>query len=357
MSIEQRLTERAARAKEIERLLSQPEVASNGSRVSALAKELGALKPFVEVHDAWARAKAQETDAASLAADKAGDPEMRQMGAEEAKEKAAEAARLFEQLKRMLVQDDEDAHRDAIVEIRAGAGGDEAALFARDLFQMYDHVAKRRGWRLEVMDGTPTDHGGMKAITFSLSGQNVFREMRFESGVHRVQRVPETETQGRIHTSTATVAVLPEAQDVDIEIKASDIEEDFMRAGGPGGQNVNKTSSAVRLTHKPSGIVVKCQDESSQRKNRDRAMRLLRAKLYEAKQEAIAKERAHDRKSQVGTGDRSEKIRTYHFKDNRVTDHRIGFTTHGLDRVLSGEVDDLLNALQEADLEARLKNL
>jgi peptide chain release factor 1 len=357
MSIEQRMTERANRAQEIERLLSQPEVASNGSRVAALSKELGALKTFVELHTAWAKAKSDAAGAAGLAADKAADAEMRELGAEEAKEKTAEAVALFERLKRLLVQDDEDAHRDAIIEIRAGAGGDEAALFARDLFQMYDHIAKRRGWRLEVMDGTPTEHGGMKAITFSLSGQNVFREMRFESGVHRVQRVPETETQGRIHTSTATVAVLPEAEDVDIDIKASDIEEDFMRAGGPGGQNVNKTSSAVRLTHKPSGIVVKCQDESSQRKNRDRAMRLLRAKLYEAKQASIAKERAQNRKSQVGTGDRSEKIRTYHFKENRVTDHRIGFTTHSLDRVLTGEMDALLFALQEADLEARLKDL
>jgi peptide chain release factor 1 len=181
--------------------------------------------------------------------------------------------------------------------------------------------------------------------------------MRFESGVHRVQRVPETETQGRIHTSTATVAVLPEAEEVDIEVKASDIQEDFMRAGGPGGQNVNKTSSAVRLTHIPTGIVVKCQDESSQRKNRDRAMRLLRAKLYEAKQASLAKERAQNRKSQVGTGDRSEKIRTYHFKENRLTDHRIGFSTHSLDRVMTGEMDALLSALQEADLEARLKDL
>jgi peptide chain release factor 1 len=357
MSIEQRLTERAKRAKEIEGLLSQPEIASSGTRSTALAKELGALRPFVEVHDKWAKARSDAAGAAGLAADRTADPEMRTLGAEEAKQKAAEAAELFERLKRMLVQDDEDAHRDAIIEIRAGAGGDEAALFARDLFQMYDHIAKRRGWRLEVMDGTPTEHGGMKAITFSLSGQNVFREMRFESGVHRVQRVPETETQGRIHTSTATVAVLPEAEDVDIDVKASDIDEDFMRAGGPGGQNVNKTSSAVRLTHRPTGIVVKCQDESSQRKNRDRAMRLLRAKLYEAKQASLAKERAQNRKSQVGTGDRSEKIRTYHFKENRVTDHRIGFTSHSLDRLLTGEMDALLAALQEADLEAKLKDL
>jgi peptide chain release factor 1 len=207
------------------------------------------------------------------------------------------------------------------------------------------------------MDGNPTEHGGLKGITFSVGGSGVWSALRFESGVHRVQRVPETEQAGRIHTSTATVAVLPEAEEVDVVIRPEDIEEDFMRAGGPGGQNVNKTSSAVRLTHKPSGLVVKCQDESSQRKNRDRAMRILRARLFDLKREAAAKERAQARKSQVGTGDRSEKIRTYHFKENRVTDHRIGFTTHSLDRVLQGDLDPVLEALQDADLEARLSDL
>ena len=357
MSIEDKLRERASRAKEIEALLSDPAIASNGQRISALSKELGALRPFVEIYERFTKCVADLQGAEELAADRTADAEMREMAEVEIRERKAESEAMFAQLRRMLVAEDEDAHRNSIVEIRAGTGGEEAALFARDLYNMYDRLANRRGWRIEVMDGSPSDHGGLKAITFSLSGDAVFRAMRYESGVHRVQRVPETEAQGRIHTSTATVAVLPEAEEVDVEIKLTDIEEDFMRAGGPGGQNVNKTSSAVRLTHRPSGIVVKCQDESSQRKNRDRAMRLLRTKLYEMKQAEIAKTRADHRKSQVGTGDRSEKIRTYHFKDNRVTDHRIGFTTHRLANVLDGDLDELLQALQDADVEAKLKDL
>lgn len=357
MSIEAKLEERAQRAKQIEAMLADPEIATQHAKVTALARELGSLREFVAEFERWDRLRKDAASARQMSTDASLDGEMRQLAYEEAAEKDAEATQRFEVLKRMLVADDADSDRNAIIEIRAGAGGDEAALFARDLFQMYEYFAKKHGWKLELMDGSVTDQGGMKSVTFSLAGANVFKHLRFESGVHRVQRVPQTETAGRIHTSTATVAVLPEVEDVDIEIRPQDIQEEFMRAGGPGGQNVNKTSSAVRLTHIPTGISIKMQDESSQRKNRDRAMRLLRSTLYEQQQAAMAKERADSRRAQVGTGDRSEKIRTYHFKENRVTDHRIGFTTHSLDRVLAGELDELLEALQSADLEAKLANL
>jgi peptide chain release factor 1 len=240
------------------------------------------------------------------------------------------------------------------MEIRGGTGGEEAALFARDLFDMYTKYAETRGWKCETIDFSASDMGGFKDITFSISGEGCFHELQFESGGHRVQRVPETETQGRIHTSAATVAVMPEATDVEIDIKTEDLQIDTMRAGGPGGQKVNKTESAVRITHIPSGIVVKCQDEKSQHKNRASAMRVLRSRLFDFEKAKVDSARAEQRRTLIGSGDRSQRIRTYNFPQNRITDHRIGLTIHKLDKVMTGEMDDLIKELLEFDRQERL---
>ncbi len=244
-----------------------------------------------------------------------------------------------------------------IMEIRAGTGGDEAALFAGDLFNMYSHFIQNRGWKMELMDATEGEMGGFKEITFSVNGEGAFQQLQFESGGHRVQRVPETEAQGRIHTSAATVAVLPEATEAEIDIRDEDLKIDTMRAGGPGGQKVNKTESAVRITHIPSGIVVKCQDEKSQHKNRAKAMKVLRSRLLEATERKIHEERATQRRTLIGSGDRSERIRTYNFPQGRLTDHRIGLTLYKLDQIIKGDLDELIAALVEFDRQERLKNL
>jgi peptide chain release factor 1 len=264
---------------------------------------------------------------------------------------------LAEEIKQSLVAEDEDDQRDVIVEIRAGAGGDEAAIWAGDLFRMYTRLGERRGWKAELLEAHDSEQGGFKEVRFALHGDRVYSRLRYESGVHRVQRVPKTEAQGRIHTSTATVAVLPEVEDVDVEIDENDVEIQTMRAGGPGGQNVNKTSSAVRLIHIPTGIVVKCQADPSQHKNRATAFRELRARLYQLEQERAQRERSEARRSQIGTGDRSEKIRTYNYKESRVTDHRIGFTVHNLSEILEGDLEDLVDALRTAEREKRLGDL
>jgi peptide chain release factor 1 len=257
----------------------------------------------------------------------------------------------------MLLPRDPNDDKDVIIEIRGGAGGDEAALFAGDLFRMYTRYAETRGWKTEVLDANATDLGGFKEVVFAVSGDGAYSRFKFESGVHRVQRVPDTEASGRIHTSTVTVAVLPEAEDVDIEVNQNDLRIDTYCASGAGGQHVNKTESAVRITHLPTGLVVQCQDEKSQLKNRDRAMRVLRAKLLELAQESQRAEMAETRKSQVGTGDRSERIRTYNFPQGRVTDHRIGLTLHKLDFILNGDLDELIDALITADQSERLKRV
>ncbi|MBO6783486.1 MAG: peptide chain release factor 1, partial [Alphaproteobacteria bacterium] len=290
-----------------------------------------------------------------ILADDETDAEMRELAEGELEELRAREPELEQKLKLMLLPKDEADTKNAILEIRAGTGGDEAGLFAADLFRMYQRYAENKGWKVEVMDSSETGIGGIKEIVSSISGSDVFSRLKYESGVHRVQRVPETESSGRIHTSAATVAVLPEAEDVDIEIDENDLRIDTYRASGPGGQSVNTTDSAVRITHEPTGIVVTQQDEKSQHKNRAKAMRVLRARLYEHERQQRDAERAEARRSQVGSGDRSERIRTYNFPQGRVTDHRINLTMHKLDRILDGEaLDELVDALVTEDQAARL---
>ena len=278
------------------------------------------------------------------------------MARAEVEELLQSEADLYEALQRLLVDDDPNADKDVIIEIRSGVGGDEASLFAADLFRMYSRYAERNKFKIEVLSANPSGVKGYKEIIFGMAGNLTYEKLRYESGGHRVQRVPETESQGRVHTSLATVAVLPEVEDLEIELKTEDIKMDTFRAGGPGGQNVNKTSSAVRLTHEPTGLVVSCQDESSQHKNRAKAMRVLRARLYELEENRRSSERDETRKGQVGSGDRSERIRTYNFPQNRVTDHRLK-ENYTLDRLVDGDLERLFSDLKLLDIEAKLKTL
>ena len=284
------------------------------------------------------------------------DDDMRQMAQTELDEAKAEKDRLEAELRILLLPQDPNDDKDVIMEIRGGAGGEEAALFAGALFRMYSRYAESQGWRVEMMDSNPTDLGGFKEVVFSIAGTGAYSRLKYESGVHRVQRVPDTESSGRIHTSTVTVAVLPEAEDVDdVQISANDLRIDTYRASGAGGQHINKTDSAIRITHLPTGLVVQCQDEKSQFKNKEQAMRMLRAKLLEQAIESQRSETAQNRKSQVGTGDRSERIRTYNFPQGRMTDHRIGLTLHKLDFIMNGDLTELIDALTAVDQSERLK--
>jgi peptide chain release factor 1 len=341
--------------RELEGQLADPDVLSDSRRYTTIAKRHAELGEIVAAFSEYQEVLG-DVAAAEEMLDEVSDAE-REMLRSEHTRLVSRREKLEERLKSLLVPKDPNDAKDVIVEIRSGAGGDEAALFAADLWRMYERYAESQGWRTEVMSSSGQGTGGMKEMIFEVRGHGAYSKLKHESGVHRVQRVPQTESQGRIHTSTATVAVLPAAEEVDVEVDPNDLRIDVYRSSGPGGQSVNTTDSAVRITHIPTGVVVSCQDEKSQHQNRDKAMRILRARLLQAEQERAAQERADARRGQIGTGDRSEKIRTYNFPDSRVTDHRVKFTTHDLDGVLSGKLEEMITVLTEAERAAQLRDL
>ncbi len=320
-----------------------------------IMKELKALTPVVEKYREYKKHEDDLSQAKELLNEGGLDPEMKEMAQEEMKEASAYAEKCLEELKILLLPKDENDDRSTIVEIRGGAGGEEASLFAGVLFRMYSMYAESKGWKIQVISSNPTELGGYKEIVFAVEGEGAYSRLKFESGVHRVQRVPETESQGRIQTSTATVAVLPEAQDVDVEINPADLQIDTFRSSGAGGQHINKTESAIRITHIPTGTVVECQDERSQYKNKDKAMKVLRSKILEMETKKQQSAIAGERKAQVGTGDRSERIRTYNFPQGRVSDHRINLTLYKIESIVNGDLDEVIDALITADTAEKLK--
>ena len=342
-AVEHRLTE-------VEHQLSDPAVYTDRERLTALSREQKELTPLVTCYRAYARAARTAEDAAVMLA----DPELRELAQEELSAARGDMERLTEELKRLLLPKDPNDSRNVILEIRGGVGGEESALFAHSLLRMYTMYAENHGWKLEIASLSETELGGVKECSAVIEGEGAWSRLKFESGVHRVQRVPETESSGRIHTSAATVAVLPEMEPVDVELNPADIEMQVYRASGAGGQHVNKTSSAVRLIHRPTGTVVECQQERSQFQNRDKAMRILASRLYEAEQEKISSEYTAQRRSQIGSGMRNERIRTYNFPQGRVTDHRIGLTLYKIDSIMNGDLNELMDALAAADQAQRL---
>jgi peptide chain release factor 1 len=339
----ERIAEIEARYQELEDRLGQPELARDPGKLRELTQELASLRELVETYRAWKANQGAMAENQELQDD--ADRDIRELAGAELATLRARDAELSAQLKKLLMPGDPRDQKSVVLEIRPGTGGDEASLFAGDLFRMYTRYAQSRHWAVEILSLTENEAGGVREVIANLTGTGVFGRLKHESGVHRVQRVPVTEAQGRIHTSTATVAVLPEADVADVVIDEKDLRIDRFRAGGPGGQSVNTTDSAIRVTHIPSGLVVQCQDEKSQHKNKAKAIKVLRARLLDLEQSRLDSERAAARKGQIGSGDRSERIRTYNFPQNRVTDHRVGVTLHQLDRVMEGELDELIEAV------------
>jgi peptide chain release factor 1 len=356
MDIPAQIVRLRKRFEDIERELSDPRVFSDLRRAGELGREHRRLKAMFENHAELQKVERELRENEVIAADEKADAELRAMARHELEGLRQRHERLLFEIQNVIVPADPNDSRNTIVEIRAGAGGQEAALFAAQLYRMYARYAENRGWKVEPMDTSISDLGGFKEVIFSITGEDVFRRLRYESGVHRVQRVPVTEASGRIHTSTVTVAVLPEAEEVDIEIKPEEMEITVCRASGPGGQGVNTTDSAVQIIHKPTGMIVRCADERSQIKNKAKALRVLRSRLLERRQQEEAAKYAAQRKSQVGTGERNERIRTYNFPQNRVTDHRINLTLYNLPAVVEGDLDPVIGPLMAKDLEERLKN-
>lgn len=346
--------EKKKRHDELHDLLADPKVISNRAQHQNYAKEMSILTPLINEYNNYQSISKDLHDIEKVLKEKHHDKDFIVLAEEELHKLKASLKKSEARLEELILSKESGGDRNIIMEIRAGTGGLEASLFAADLLRMYSKYAVKKGWKLESIDASTTEKGGYKEVIFSISGKNVYDTLKFESGAHRVQRVPDTEASGRIHTSAATVAVMPEAEDLDVEVRPEDIRIDVFRAGGKGGQGVNRTDSAVRLTHIPTGMVVTCQDERSQLKNKAKALRVLRARLFDLKKTEHDKKISQSRKAQIGRGDRSEKIRTYNFPDRRVTDHRVGFTAHNLEEVLEGELDEIINALRAEDRKLRL---